>query len=60
MSASPESTLSGSPWKEASLLGVAAMMINLIDKHLRPYLGDWKNQVIKERRSDAYLKLVQE
>lgn len=40
--------------------GVAATMINLIEKYRRPHLGDWKNQVIKERRSDAYLKLVQE
>ena len=40
--------------------GVAVYEIDLAKRHRRPYRGDWRNQVVKERRTDAYLKLVQE
>lgn len=40
--------------------GVALHMIDLAKKVRRPYAGDWRNRVIKERRTDAYLKIVQE
>ncbi len=40
--------------------GVALRKVNLAERYRRPYVGDWQNQVIQQRRTDAYLKLVQE
>lgn len=40
--------------------GVAFSRIDLARKVRRPWVGDWRNQVVKERRTDAYLKIVQE
>ncbi|MHC4712811.1 MAG: carbon-nitrogen hydrolase family protein [Planctomycetota bacterium] len=40
--------------------GVAARAISLTKRVRRPWIGDWRNQIVKQRRSDAYLKLVQE
>ncbi len=39
---------------------VALHQIDLAKKFRRPWVGDWRNQVLKERRTDAYLKIVQE
>ncbi|MCD6404696.1 MAG: carbon-nitrogen hydrolase family protein [Planctomycetes bacterium] len=39
---------------------VALHQIDLAKKVRRPWVGDWRNQVLKERRTDAYLKIVQE
>ena len=38
----------------------ASARINLAEKVRRPWVGDWKNQLVKQRRTDAYLKTVQE
>ena len=40
--------------------GVATAQIDLAWRFRRPWVGDWQNQVIHQRRTDAYLKLVQE
>lgn len=40
--------------------GVATAQIDLAKRYRRPWVGDWQNQVIHQRRTDAYLKLVQE
>jgi len=40
--------------------GVATRKIDLARRYRRAYVGDWQNQVIHQRRTDAYLKVVQE
>lgn len=47
-------------WQAGIGDGVAVHLIDLTKTFRRPYIGDWRNQVVKQRRTDAYLKIVQE
>jgi predicted amidohydrolase len=46
-------------WKEIGD-GVASNAIDLTKKIRRPWIGDWHNAVIKQRRTDAYQKVVED
>ena len=46
-------------WKEIGD-GTAFTTIDLAKKVRRPWIGDWRNAVVKQRRTDAYHKVVEE
>ncbi len=40
--------------------GTTMAAVDLAKKLRRPWIGDWRNAVFKQRRTDAYLKLVED
>ena len=55
----PTGEINAMTWKEIGD-GIAFAMIDLSKIFRRPWIGDWHNQVLKQRRPDAFMKVVQE
>jgi predicted amidohydrolase len=54
----PTGEVLASTWKDPDG-GIAAMSIDLAKRVRRPWVGDWRNAVMKQRRTDAYRGLLE-
>ena len=55
----PNGEICAMTWKEIGD-GTAMYTVDLSKRFRKPWIGEWRNQVIRQRRTDSYLKTVEE